>query len=150
MLDMSEFSLWITAGILFLIVAFGILNTLFMSIYERMFEFGVLKAIGTSKKQLGFMIVLEAFWLGIFSIVIGGILSIIFIFTINYTGGITAYSGMEYAGSTIQNAIYMNGDIISSLEYSLILLIFILLISLYPALHAAKITPSKAMRERKI
>ena len=147
---MMSYSLWITALILYILVSAGILNTLFMSIYERMFEFGVLRAIGTKKTQLGSMIILEALWLGIFSIIIGGITSIIFIVFINNTGGITTYSGMEFAGGTIKNAIFMNSNILESIEYAVALLIFILLISLYPAIHASRITPSKAMRERKI
>ena len=147
---MMSYSLWITALILYILVSAGILNTLFMSIYERMFEFGVLRAIGTKKTQLASMIILEALWLGVFSIIIGGIASIIFIVAINNMGGITTYSGMEFAGGTIKNAIFMNANILESLEYAIALLIFILLISLYPAIHAAKITPSKAMRERKI
>ncbi len=150
MVDMSAFSLWIMAMILFIIVSSGILNTLFMSIYERMFEFGVLKAIGTKKIQLGFLIIFEAFWLGIFSIFIGIIFSVILIYFINESGGVTAYSGIEYAGTVIDNAIYMNIEISQIFIYSFMLLFFILLISIYPAIYAARITPSKAMRERKI
>lgn len=150
MLGMMSFSLWLTAFILYILVSAGILNTLFMSIYERMFEFGVLRSIGTRKSQLGFMIILEAFWLGIFSIIIGSIMSVVFTILINSNGGITTYSGVKFAGATIKNSIFININIMESIQYSIALLIFILLISIYPAIHAARITPSNAMRERKI
>ena len=46
-LEMTEYSKYIMGVILFGVVVFGIINTLFMSLYERMFEFGVLRAVGT-------------------------------------------------------------------------------------------------------
>jgi len=45
---MVNLSISIIGLILFFIVSIGILDTMYMSIYERFFEFGVLKAIGTS------------------------------------------------------------------------------------------------------
>ena len=41
MFEMSKYSKYIMGVILFGVVVFGIINTLFMSLYERMFEFGV-------------------------------------------------------------------------------------------------------------
>ena len=46
MFDMVEYSKYIIGALLFIVVVFGIINTLFMSLYERMFEFGVLRAVG--------------------------------------------------------------------------------------------------------
>ena len=46
-LEMTKYSKYIVGVILFFVVIFGIINTLFMSLYERMFEFGVLRAVGT-------------------------------------------------------------------------------------------------------
>jgi ABC-type lipoprotein release transport system permease subunit len=54
---MTAFGIVITAVILSAIVALGIMNTLFMSLYERMFEFGVLRAVGTRPARMGLMIV---------------------------------------------------------------------------------------------
>ncbi|HDL03870.1 MAG TPA: ABC transporter permease, partial [candidate division Zixibacteria bacterium] len=45
--EMSQFATYIVGLILFGVVALGIINTLFMSLHERMFEFGVLRAVGT-------------------------------------------------------------------------------------------------------
>ncbi len=45
--EMTTMASAILGVLLFAVVALGIVNTLFMSIYERMFEFGVFRAVGT-------------------------------------------------------------------------------------------------------
>ena len=50
---------------IFLIISFGIVNTISMSLLERMHEFGVMRAIGTSPWQLAGQIVTEAGFLGL-------------------------------------------------------------------------------------
>ena len=60
--------------VLFGVVVFGIINTLFMSLYERMFEFGVLRAVGTRPLGMARLILFEAGALAIVSIVLGAIL----------------------------------------------------------------------------
>ena len=71
MLGMVDMSMAISALILFGLVVFGIVNSLFMSVYERMYEFGVMKAIGTRPGSVAAVVVLEAFWLGIVSMALG-------------------------------------------------------------------------------
>ena len=89
--ELSRFSIYIMGLILFGIVALGIINTLFMSLYERMFEFGVLRAIGTRPFGIGQMIVYEAAALAVLSIVLGSILGLI----ITYA---TALVGFDFRG----------------------------------------------------
>lgn len=145
MQNMTGFMLFIVSLILFGIVAIGIVNTLFMSLYERMFEFGVLKAIGTRPFNIGFMIICEAGWLAVVSVVIGFILG----------GGITFYlaengidySGTEFMGATLTELTYPVLHIRQFVLYPLGLVFFTMLVGLYPARYAARLTPSKAMRK---
>ena len=58
--NMSQFSKYIMGVILFGVVVFGIINTLFMSLYERMFEFGVLRAVGTRPSGMARLVLFEA------------------------------------------------------------------------------------------
>ena len=58
-LEMSHFSMLILGIILFAVVALTIVNTLLMSLYERMFEFGMLRAMGTRPRVLAALILLE-------------------------------------------------------------------------------------------
>lgn len=54
----------IILAIVFLIVALGILNTIFMSLFERVREFGVLKAIGARPGFLLRLVLVESLLLG--------------------------------------------------------------------------------------
>ena len=68
--------------ILFGVVVFGIINTLFMSLYERMFEFGVLRAVGTRPFGMARVILFEAGALAIVSIGLGMILGFVLIYPV--------------------------------------------------------------------
>ncbi len=141
---LSQISLYVMAVILFGVVAFGIINTLFMSIYERIFEFGVLRAIGTRPFRLGELIVLEAGALAGVSILIGMVLSygVIWIFS---SVGID-YRGIEFEGVTIRNLIYPVAALRQFVLYPAWALLFTMLIGVYPAVHVARLKPAEAMR----
>ena len=61
-----------------IISLFGIVNTLVLSIYERTRELGMLRAIGTSRRQVRRMIRYEAVITAVIGAVIGVVLGIIF------------------------------------------------------------------------
>ena len=46
MMGMRDFTAWFLLGIVFAVAAFGIVNTMMMSVYERTAEMGVLRALG--------------------------------------------------------------------------------------------------------
>ena len=122
--ELSNIGRIIVMVILFGVVALGIVNTLFMSLYERMFEFGVMRAVGTRPVSMGTLIVFEA---------------------IAMTG--IDYSGIEYQGITFTKALYPVWSIQQFTLYPLAFLVFASLIALYPAAYAARITPARAMRK---
>lgn len=59
------------AAIVFLVGGIGIMNVLFVSVKERTKEIGILKAIGTSKRDILLQFLLESVGIGIFGGVIG-------------------------------------------------------------------------------
>ena len=71
MIEMVDYSTLIMGLVLYLLAALGIINSLFMSIYERIYEFGVIKALGTQPRQLMNLILSEAMLLAILGLVIG-------------------------------------------------------------------------------
>jgi len=143
-LKMSTLSKAITASIIFGIVGLTIMNTLFMSLYERMFEFGVLRAIGTRPLRMALMILLEGGSLAIISIVIGSAVGFLFSWVFSVYG--IDYRGIEFAGTTINELIYPVMNIRQYLLNPLYVLLFTLVAALYPAYYAARLTPSKAMK----
>jgi ABC-type lipoprotein release transport system permease subunit len=142
--EMSKFSIYLIGLILFGIVALGIVNTLFMSLHERMFEFGVLRAVGTRPLGIARLIVCEAGSLAIVSIIMGCILGLIISLIVAKTG--IDYTGIEYVGVTFRKLIYPGLRIRQFIEYPLWVFFFTLFAGLYPAIHAARMSPAAAMR----
>ena len=143
--DMAGFAKWIVGLILFGIVALVIINTLFMSLHERMFEFGVMKAIGTSPFKICFLMVMEAAMLAVVSIVIGSILALGVNLILGEVG--IDYRGMEFLGTTINDLIYPVIQADQFIIYPLWLFFLTALVGLYPALHAARMSPAEAMQK---
>ncbi|HEX5937100.1 MAG TPA: FtsX-like permease family protein, partial [Actinomycetota bacterium] len=61
-----------------IISAFGIANTLGLSIYERIRELGLLRAVGMQRSQLGWMIVIEAVIVSLLGAALGIAIGILF------------------------------------------------------------------------
>lgn len=144
-LGMVWVSLGFMAVILFGIVAFGIINTLFMSLYERMFEFGVLRAVGTRPSGVRRLIVFEAGALAILSITMGTVLGLALTFVISKTG--IDYRGIEFAGTAFYDLLYPVLEARQFVIYPLALLIFTMLMGLYPAHVAGKMRVADALRK---
>ncbi|MYA70340.1 ABC transporter permease [Candidatus Poribacteria bacterium] len=143
-LEMTKYSKYIMAVILFFLVAFGIINTLFMSLYERMFEFGVLRAVGTRPFGMARVVLFEAGALAIVSIGLGAILGFVLTAVFAHVG--IDYTGIEMTGVTIQEFIRPTMKVEQFIIYPVWLFIFTIIAGLYPARHAAKISPATAMR----
>jgi len=143
--QMSSLNLIVTGSILFAVVALGIVNTLFMSIYERMFEFGVLRAVGTSRGEIVSLVLLEAAWLAVISAGIGIVLAWSVTSLVAHYG--IDYSGIEVAGVTIRESIRPIMQWSQFLIYPIWTILLTVLVGIYPGLYAARITPAHAMRK---
>jgi putative ABC transport system permease protein len=143
-IEMSHISTAITLFLVFGIVGLTIMNSLFMSLYERMFEFGVLRAIGTRPIRMAAIILLEALSLSVISMIIGLIIG--FGVTKYFSVHGIDYTGIEFAGVTITNLIFPVFTFEQYTLYPLLTIAFSLLAALYPAVFAAKLTPARAMR----
>ncbi len=71
MSELQAISFGTLLGIVGLILALGILNTLTMALVDRLQEFGVLRALGTRPRRLALMILIEAFDLGVVGVALG-------------------------------------------------------------------------------
>lgn len=131
--------------ILFGIVSLGIANTLFMSLYDRLFEFGVLRAVGTRPFAMGKLIVLEAGSLAVIGTTMGLLLGSLVIYIFSLTG--IDYGGVEFAGATIRGQLF---PVIRTEQFTLypaIVLALTTLVGLYPGWYAARLIPAEAMRK---
>ena len=144
MLEMTGFGRLILGLVLFLLAALGVVNSIFMSIYERLYEFAVTKAIGTRPWWIGRLIVLESLLMALASVAIGVLIAY-------FVGDYLEREGlglgqMEVGGVVIPERIRPVMLINQFLEASWFLIGLTLLTALYPALYAAKITPAEAIK----
>ncbi|MDH5647679.1 MAG: FtsX-like permease family protein, partial [Candidatus Heimdallarchaeota archaeon] len=131
--------------IIMIVVALGILNSVLMSILERIKEFGVLKAIGTSPKNLILMIIMEAQFIAIISVILGAILSFfINLYFVKY--GISLSEPMTYGGMLISH-IFAEITPRCFIQPAFIVFGTTFLVSLYPAVKSARVSPIEALRE---
>jgi len=136
---------WITLSVLTIIVAVGVLNTILMVILERRREYGVLKAIGTRPSRIFRLIVLETLILALLSIALGAL------------GGLAANAYFAEYGITYPEPIEWGGVMIEHMKAritprtiwtpALVIFSTALVVSIWPALRAARIVPVKALRE---
>ncbi len=145
MLKWLNVSMLIMSCVLFTIVAAGIVNTLFMSLYERMFEFGVLRAVGTRPMNMALLIIFEAGALAVISSVVGSFMGGIMIRFFNRIG--LDYSDTEFVNVAIIDRIYPVMETYQFIVYPIGLIVFTMIVGIYPAVHAARMTPSKAMKK---
>ncbi|RKZ32791.1 hypothetical protein DRQ33_05260 [bacterium] len=127
------------------VVVFVILNTLFMSLYERMFEFGILRAIGTRPLGVAKLILLEAGALSVISIVFGSVIVLIVNLILMKVG--VDITGTEMVGVAIREKIYPVLRVSQFTINPLGVLLFTVIVGIYPALYAAKLNPAKAIRK---
>lgn len=144
-LELSSFSLLLVGLVLFAVVSLGIINTLFMSLYERMFEFGVLRAVGTRPLAIFRLVISEAGALSVISIILGLIIAVIVVGIFMKTG--IDYIGIDYAGVTFREKIYPVIRLLQFVKYPLWVFVITTLVGIYPALYAARLTPARAMRK---
>jgi ABC-type lipoprotein release transport system permease subunit len=144
-MQISDFMTYFIGLILFGVVALGIVNTLFMSLHERMFEFGVLRAVGTRPFAMGRLVVFEAAALSILSIIVGVVLGFLVTYLTSFIG--IDYTGIEVVGVTIREKIYPVLEITQFIEYPFWVLVFTTITGIYPGWYAARMEPADAMRK---
>lgn len=132
-------------GILIIVVAFSILNTFLMAIFERTREFGVLMAIGTGPGRLTKILLIESIAMTCIGIFLGmGLGSIItFYFQahgIDFTGASEIMSQMGISGT-----MYPRLSALSLTTGPLAVLFITALAALYPALKVRKLRPVEAI-----
>jgi ABC-type lipoprotein release transport system permease subunit len=131
-------------------VAILLLNSMLMAVFERIREFGVLKAIGLPPERLFLLIVLESGLQTLIAIVIAGVLLLPSLWYLRDVGlNIAVLAG----GVTIMGVVFdpiwkahLSSYVFVSPVVTLLVIVF--LGTLYPALKAARLMPVEAIRHR--
>jgi len=132
--------------IVLLVVAAGILNTILMSVLERTREFGIMLALGTKPQQITSMVAAESFMLAGIGVTFGAALGSGLVILLGITGidlsAISSALNSFYIGSVI----YPRLNIADLCVYAGIVLLTSVLVSIFPAKKAAKLSPIEAIR----
>lgn len=138
--------IWLVLGI---IVAMGVVNTVLMSVLERVREMGVMMAVGMRPRQLATMVMTEGLVMGVLSALIGVALGLLgtwplSVYGLDLSGDMG--SSMEAAGVPVSLVLYPQVDWIRLGIYPLVGVGFALLASLYPAFKVTQLSPIEAIR----
>jgi len=130
--------------IIALIVAIGVLNTVLMSILDRMREYGVMKAMGATPWFIFNSIVLETVVLAFFSTIVAFGLALLATWPL-VVYGITYPEPVSIGGIYIKT---LNSEFIPRAFYmpAIVIAVSSFFASLYPAYKAASADPVKSMR----
>jgi len=141
----------IMAFILYVIVVFGMFGTVLMMTEERKYEFGVLISVGMSRIRLFGIILIETIILSMVGVVLAVMVTypISIYYNINPIDmailmGDGADQMIEEMGFSPMIPMSISWDI--PLSHSLVIFIFSLLISIYPAIKISKLNPVKSMK----
>jgi putative ABC transport system permease protein len=70
-LDIVLAILNVLLGLTIVVAVLGVINTLLLSVFERTREIGLVRAIGMSRRQLGWMVTVESILISVFGVLLG-------------------------------------------------------------------------------
>jgi ABC-type lipoprotein release transport system permease subunit len=133
--------------ILLLVIAFGVLNTIMMAVFERTREFGVLLSLGTKPRRLFGMIVLEALLIALLGAAAGALLgSAASAYIVRHPLNLSGSSLESFESWGIEPLLYAQLNFKIVIYPTLVVLGLAVLVALWPAWRAARIEPVAALR----
>jgi putative ABC transport system permease protein len=148
MMEMVSSMLMFVLVIILFALAFGLVNTMLMSVFERVRELGVLMAVGMNKRRVFLMVMFET----------------VFLTLLGAKGGVLmGYGTMAFFGRRGMDLAVVGGDSLNefgfpstvypTLEGSFFVMLALLVIitalatAIYPSLRALKLNPAEAVRK---
>ena len=143
MIAMTSYATLIVGIILFMLTSLGVINSMFMSIYERIYEFGVAKAIGTTPSQIIQLVLLEALLLALLACAVGLVIAY---FANDYFSqyGIPM-DKMEFSGIVFDGNIYTRLALYQFINFPVYVTLLTIAAAIYPAIFASRIVPTDAL-----
>jgi len=138
---------WIYGAILFLSAGLGMINTILMSTFDRIKEFGVLKALGTTPSRLTANVVIEALVLCLAASLAGAAIGIPVALHFQENGINISYfsSGYTFSGLAVSPVWKAQLGAVQILVPLAMMWVICSLSALYPAFLAARMDAVKAM-----
>ena len=150
-ISIDEFGNYVIQGFLFVIIAFGIVNTVLMSVMHRQREFGVLQAQGLTPGQTGTLVLIEGLTLSAVSGLVGvglGLLGTWYFFGDGLDASVFMgdIDELTVSGAAIDPIIVPIFGVQRIIQIVAFILGIGVLASVYPALRAARVDVTEAMK----
>ncbi len=138
---------YITVGIFFIVIFFVILIYTLLSVYSRIKEIGILRAIGTKKREIFSMLLFESVVLSFISILIGGIIGAVlaYYFNINPIELGTEFEEQFKQYGLASTALPTDFNLLNILRDMLIMFILCVGSTLYPIVKVNSFKPVEAI-----
>ncbi len=144
-LEIWDYFSYIWGLVIFLAMAFGLVNTLLMAVYDRIREFGLTRALGARPARIMTGVLLEAMLMLVVGLVIGNVLSILIVHWFGQRGiDLTTFAATAEVFS-ISRYVYPQINPKDLVIFNSLVFCLGILVSLYPAIKAARFTPVEAM-----
>ena len=144
-LEMTGFSTLIMGAVLFILASLGVVNSIFMSIYERTYELAVSKAIGTRPSGIAILVLLEGLFLALLSCIFGIIITLILGNYLQDNG--LPLGVMEFSGVAFPDSLPIKLTSYQLVNFPFYVVILTLVATIYPAIFAARIVPAQAVQK---
>jgi len=142
-MQMSEAWTGVLYMLMLVILSAGILTTMYMVVFERRHEFGILLALGTRPRRLFAELMLEALYIAGLSVMVGlafGAVSVSLL--VVYGLDLSMFmEGFEFAGMFVENVYYGSAALEVFAEPTIVVFIGTILFALWPALRVARMKP---------
>lgn len=147
MVDVFDVMMLVFGAIFFLAAGLGVTNTMLMSTFERIPEFGMRKALGESPFRILLSVITEALLLSLVAALVGAVIGALGSWWLEVNGIDTSSFASAYTISGVAFDPYWRAVVRlnSILIPSLTIIITCAVATLYPALIAARLDPVKAM-----
>lgn len=136
--------------LIMVLIAAGIFNTLFVSVMERMREFGIMAAIGFSPLKLFSLIMWESLWIALTGLVTTVIITAWPYHYISTKGidfsAMTGGQSTEIAGVAFDPIMYVDIFPINVVIIGIVVLVATLVSGLYPAWRAGRVVPVESIK----
>ena len=136
--------MWIMLGIIILIVAVGVLNTVLMSVLERRREYGLLLAVGTRPGTIVSLVLGELLGIVLVSVAAGALLSVAVNWILSIHG-IPMPMSLSFGGVTFDR-MYSEVNLRSLVIPAATVAAAAMAVGIFPACNAARTEPARAMR----
>ena len=133
----------ILTTIMILLIAIGILNTLWISVRRRTSEVGTLRAIGMSKSRVLRMFLYESFWLGLVGTLSGALIATLTCWALEYASIQVPNEALH--AILMSDVLHFHLSALDVLRTTILITAIVVLSALPPAFRATQIPPITAI-----